>query len=141
MRDARSICERQELSSGQLRRPVRILVVDDYPDNVASMAMLLRLYGHEVDTASGGSAAVAAALARPPDVVLLDISMPGMDGYEVARRLRGMFGDRVTLLAITAYGSEEDRQHCRAAGFDRHIIKPADPQKLERLLRELAKSL
>src|SRR5438477_916109 len=73
------------------RQGLRVLVVDDYPDNTESMAMLLRLFGHEVATALGGSAALQAARASQPDVVLLDISMPGMTGYEVAKQLRCMF--------------------------------------------------
>jgi CheY-like chemotaxis protein len=120
---------------------VRVLVVNDYADNVESMAMLLRLYGHEVETALGGPAALRAARANPPEVVLLDISMPEMDGYEVARRLRSMFQDRVVLIALTAHGFEEDKRRCVEAGFDRHLVKPADPVKVEQLLRELARSL
>ena len=122
-------------------RGVRVLVVNDYADNVESMAMLLRLYGHEVETALGGPAALRAAWANPPEVVLLDISMPGMNGYEVARQLRSMFQDRVVLIALTAHGFEEDKRRCMEAGFDRHLVKPADPVKVEQLLRELARSL
>jgi CheY-like chemotaxis protein len=122
------------------RRGLHVLVVNDYADNVESMAMLLRLYGHEVDTALGGRAAVEAARAHPPDVVLLDISMPGMDGYEVARQLRRSLGDKVRLIALTAYDSPED-QHWLDAGFNRHFIKPANPVAVERLLRGLANSL
>jgi CheY-like chemotaxis protein len=105
------------------------------------MALLLRLYGHEVDTALGGPAALRAARANPPEVVLLDISMPGMNGYEVARQLRSMFQDRVVLIAMTAYGFEEDKRRCVEAGFDYHFVKPADPVKVEQLLPELACSL
>ena len=122
-------------------RGVRVLVVNDYADNVESMAMLLRLYGHEVETALGGSAALRAARANPPEVVLLDISMPGMNGYEVARQLRSMFQGRVVLIALTAHGFEEDKRRCVEAGFDRHLVKPADPVKVEQLIRELAASL
>ena len=124
------------------RRAVRVLVVDDSPDNVESMALLLRLYGHEVDVALGGPAALRAAQAQQPDAVLLDISMPGMDGYQVARRLRAMFRDkRLLLIAITAHGFEEDRRRCEEAGFDLHLVKPADPLAVEHLLRELGQSL
>jgi two-component system OmpR family response regulator len=122
-------------------RGLRVLVVNDYADNVESMAMLLRLYGHEVATALGGPAALQAARANPPEVVLLDISMPGMDGYEVARQLRRMFQGRVLLIALTALGSEKDKRRCVEAGFDHHVVKPADPEKVEALLRELASSL
>jgi CheY-like chemotaxis protein len=120
---------------------VRVLVVNDYADNVESMAMLLRLYGHEVETALGGPAALRAARAHPPEVVLLDISMPGMNGYEVARQLRSMFQGRVVLFALTAHDFEEDKRRCVEAGFDRHFVKPADPVQVEQLLRELARSL
>src|SRR5215470_5779996 len=124
------------------RRAVRVLVVDDYPDNGESMAVLLRLYGHEVEVALGGPAALRTAQAQQPDAVLLDISMPGMDGYVVARRLRAMFRDKPLLLvAITAHGFEEDRRRCEEAGFDRHLVKPADPLEVEHLLRELGQSL
>ena len=123
------------------QRGARVLVVNDYADNVESMAMLLRLYGHEVETALGGPAALRAAWANPPEVALLDISMPGMDGYEAARRLRSMFQDRLVLIALTAHGFEEDKRRCVEAGFDRHLVKPADPVKVEQLLRELARSL
>ena len=99
--------------------------------------MLLRLYGHAVETALGGPAALRAARANPPEVVLLDISMPGMDGYEVVRRLRSMFQDRVVLIALTAHGFEEDERRCVEAGFDRHLVKPADPVKVEQLLRRI----
>jgi CheY-like chemotaxis protein len=123
-------------------RPVRVLVVNDSPDNVESMALLLRLYGHEVGVALGGPAALRAAQAQQPDAVLLDISMPGMDGYQVAGKLQAMFRDKPLLLvAITAHGFEEDRRRCEEAGFDRHLVKPADPPAVEHLLRELGRSL
>jgi CheY-like chemotaxis protein len=119
---------------------VRVLVVDDYPDNAESMGMLLRLFGHEVAIAYNGSAALQAAWARQPDVVLLDISMAEMDGYEVARQLRTMLQDSVRLIAITALSSEEDHQRCLDAGFDLHLVKPADPKEIVRMLKELAGS-
>jgi CheY-like chemotaxis protein len=122
------------------RQSVRVLVVDDYPDNAESMAILLRLFGHKAATAHDGTAALQAARVRQPDVVLLDISMPKINGYEVARQLRRIFQDRVLLIAITALGFVEDRQRCLEAGFDRHLVKPADPAEIERLLGELASS-
>ena len=134
-----SLDEQRNPGPGQ-RRGLHVLVVNDYADNVESMAMLLRLCGHEVDTALGGRAAVEAARANPPDVVLLDISMPGMDGYEVARQLRRTLGDKVRLIALTAYDSPEE-QHWIDAGFNRHFTKPANPVAVERLLRGLANSL
>ena len=123
-------------------RAVRVLVVNDYQDNVDSMALLLRLYGHEVEVALGGAAALRAAQAQQPDAVLLDISMPGMNGYQVARQLRAMFRHKpLLLIAITAHGFEEDRRRCEEAGFDQHLVKPADPLNVENLLRELGQSL
>jgi DNA-binding response OmpR family regulator len=100
-------------------------VVDACPDSANSTAVLLRLYGHEVDVALDGEAALQHARARPPEVVLLDISMPGMDGYEVARQLRAMFQNKVLLVAATAHGSEEDRKRWLEAGFDVYLVKPA----------------
>jgi CheY-like chemotaxis protein len=117
---------------------VRVLVVDDYPDSASSMAMLLRLHGHEVDVALDGKVALQQALLKQPDVVLLDIAMPGMSGYEVARQLRARFQNQVWLVAITAHGFEEDRRHCWEAGFDLHLAKPADPREVQNLLRAVA---
>ena len=134
--------DRHQLTPTPRRRAVRVLVVNDSPDNVESMALLLRLYGHTVEVALGGPAALRAAQARQPDAVLLDISMPGLDGYQVARKLRAMFRDKPLLLvAITAHGFEEDRRRCEEAGFDLHLVKPADPLAVEHLLRELGRSL
>jgi CheY-like chemotaxis protein len=117
------------------RRTLRVLVVDDYPDNAESMAMLLRIHGYEVEAAQSGFAALALARARRPHAVLLDICMPGMDGFKVARQLRAMFPDQPPLLiAITARGFEEDHQRYLDAGFDVHLVKPADPDAVQRLL-------
>jgi CheY-like chemotaxis protein len=118
---------------------MRILVVDDYVDNVESMAMLLRLYGHEVETAIGGPAALHAAWSNPPEVVLLDIAMPGMNGNEVAEQLRSMFHCRIALIAVTAEGLECDKQRTADAGFLRHFVKPADPLQIKQALRELVR--
>jgi CheY-like chemotaxis protein len=122
-------------------RPLRVLVVDDYPDSAESMAMLLRLDGYEVDAAQSGVVALRLAQAKRPDAVLLDVSMPGMDGLQVARQLCTMFLDQPPLLiAITAHGTEEDRRRSLEAGFHLHLVKPANPIKVKRLLRELADS-
>lgn len=115
---------------------LRILVVDDYLDNAESMALLLRLDGHEVDVAFDGQTALRIAEKNNPQVVLCDISMPRMTGYEVARRLRDMLGDGPLLVAISAQGFEEDRQRSQAAGFDHHFIKPAEPGAVQRFLRD-----
>jgi CheY-like chemotaxis protein len=109
----------------------RILVVDDNVDATDSLALLLGVSGHEVRTAYDGPAALEAAEAFDPAIVLLDIGLPGMDGYEVARRLRQLPGrDKVLLVALTGYGQEEDRRRSREAGFDHHLVKPVDPEVL-----------
>ena len=113
----------------------RVLVVDDSADAARSLALLLAAQGHAVRTAHDGLAALEAARAFQPEVVLLDIGLPRMDGYEVARRLRGQAGfERTLLVALTGYGQEEDRRRTREAGFDAHLVKPADLTILQRLL-------
>ena len=119
-----------------MSEPLRILVVDDNADSAESMALLLSLSGHETRTAGDGPAALEAFRAFRPAVVLLDIGLPGMDGYEVARRLRAEAGEAgATLVAVTGYGEDYDRQRAREAGFDHHLVKPVDPAKLSALLR------
>jgi CheY-like chemotaxis protein len=120
---------------------VRVLVVNDHWANVESMARLLRLYGHEVKTALGGRSALEAAKASAPDVVLLDISMPDMDGFEVARQLRQILPGNVLIVALTALGLAEDRKRCFEAGFDQHFVKPVHPSQVEKLLRNFAATL
>jgi CheY-like chemotaxis protein len=139
VRRDRSCVPQQLSSSGAGYRCVHVLVVDDYPDIVDSMALLLRLHGHEVDTALDGRTAITQALETKPDVALLDISMPEMDGYEVARQLRELFHEDIILIAVTANGFEEDKQRAIEAGFNQYLIKPADPTKLTDILRDLAK--
>ncbi len=115
--------------------PRRILVVDDNADAAESLAMLLRLKGHDVRTAHDGAAALDVARTFGPQVVLLDIGLPGMDGYEVARRLRREEGLKgVLLVALTGYGQEEDRRRSREAGFNRHLVKPVEPGALNEVL-------
>jgi len=115
----------------------RVLVVDDNVDAAESLAMVLRLEGHDVEVAHSGPSALAAARIRPPEWVLLDIGMPGMDGYEVARTLRVEPGlENVTLVALTGWGQEEDRQRSKQAGFDHHLTKPVEPSTLQAVLSE-----
>jgi PAS domain S-box-containing protein len=117
---------------------LRILIVDDNEDTAESLAMLLRLYGHEVWAEHTGPKALEIARAEQPDVMLLDIGLPGMDGYEVARRVRQEEELRdVRLVAMTGYGQEKDRQRSEAAGFDYHLVKPVDPIKLQDLFASL----
>jgi CheY-like chemotaxis protein len=113
----------------------RLLIVDDNVDAADSLATLLGLSGHQVRTAYGGPAALEAVESYQPEVVLLDIGLPGLDGYEVARQLRRMpNGSAVTLVALTGYGQEDDRRKTHNAGFDHHLVKPVDPDELVRLL-------
>ena len=113
----------------------RILVVDDNVDAAESLAMVLRVEGYEVRTCYDGPAALQAAAAFQPQVVLLDIGLPRMDGFEVARRLREQPALAKSLLvAVTGYGQDEDRRRTAAAGFDAHLVKPADLTALHRLL-------
>jgi CheY-like chemotaxis protein len=115
----------------------RILVVDDNGDAADSLAVLLRLMGNEVRTAPDGPAALEAARAYRPDVVLLDLGLPGMSGYEVCRRLRGgQFANGPLVVALTGYGQDEDRRRTREAGFDRHLVKPVNPDELQEVLAE-----
>jgi PAS domain S-box-containing protein len=117
--------------------PRRILVVEDNRDSAESLSMLLTLAGHEVRVAHDGASAIAAARDYRPQVILLDIGLPGMDGFEAARRLRGEPGlDGTLLVAMTGYGQAQDRQRSKSAGFDRHLTKPVEPGVLYGLLRE-----
>jgi CheY-like chemotaxis protein len=126
-----------EPPSRMLSAPRRVLVVDDSPDAVESLSMILRVWGHEVHTAADGPTALHEAEALRPEVVLLDIGLPGMDGYEVARRLREQVRLIDTLLiALTGYGQDEDRRRVAEAGFDTHLVKPADLTVLQKLLAE-----
>ena len=121
---------------------LRILVVDDNEDSAESMSMLLQCEGHAVDTAYSGERAIELAGALSPDVVLLDIGMPGMLGYEVARRLRALqTPSRALLVAITGYGRETDVAKAREAGFDHHLVKPVDFERLRALLASRLASL
>ena len=113
----------------------RILIVDDSRDGGESMTVLLRVLGAEVELVHSGRAALQSVEQSRPDVVLLDIGMPGMDGYEVARRIRANSANRgIMLIALTGWGQEEDRQRSAAAGFNHHLVKPADIDQLRQLL-------
>jgi len=119
-------------------RPLRILVVDDNEDAADSAAMLLQLSGHDVRVAYSGTTALETAFAGQPHAVLLDLALPRMDGYEVARRLRQIPGlENVLLVAVSGYGREADRQRSSEAGFDAHLLKPVHPATVEALLGEL----
>jgi signal transduction histidine kinase/ActR/RegA family two-component response regulator len=114
---------------------LRILVVDDNQDSACSMTLLLELQGHEVQVAHAGQVALRMAQESTPDVILLDIGMPGMNGYEVARHLRSQAAFADTLLvAVTGYGRASDVKQTESAGFDHHLVKPIDYDKLQSLL-------
>jgi CheY-like chemotaxis protein len=113
----------------------RVLIVDDNKDSADSLAMLLRLIGSEVRTAHDGRSALQEAGSYQPDMILLDIGLPGLSGYEVARRLRDQPAlGSVILIALTGYGDEETRRRAKLAGFDHHLHKPVDLDVLRRLL-------
>ena len=117
----------------------RILVADDNLDALESLAALLALNGHEVHRAQDGAAALQAAMRHRPEVIFLDIGMPQMDGYEVARRIRAHeWGKELLLIAVTGWGQESDRQRSFAAGFDFHLVKPVDLEKLNQLLSKVS---
>ena len=121
---------------------LRVLCVDDNRDLADSEAMVLELHGCEVEVCYDGPSALAAALRFGPDVCLIDLNMPGMDGCEVARRLKAWRrGHPVHLIAVTAHGSDEARVKTAAAGFDRHVVKPVDWGVLSLELAVLERSL
>ncbi|MFO0929312.1 MAG: PAS domain S-box protein [Gemmataceae bacterium] len=116
----------------------RILVVDDNRDAADSLAVVMRLLGHEVHVAYEGAAALAAARRLHPDVVLLDIGLPRVNGYEVARQLREEpWGEHVALVAVTGWGQETDKQRAAEVGFDHHLTKPVAPQTITQLMKTL----
>lgn len=115
---------------------LRVLVVDDYPDSAETASILLTMYGHECRTAVTGQGALAEAAAFDPDIVILDIGLPDMSGYEVARALRARAAGRpLYLAAVTGWGQPEDRVQAIAAGFDQHILKPTNAAKILQILQ------
>ena len=123
-------------------RSCRVLAVDDSVDAVEFMAKLLRLSGHEVEIAYDGPGALKAAVTMRPDVVLLDIGLPGLTGYEVARQMRQEPALKNTVLvALTGYGRESDRQRSKNAGFDHHLVKPAGVREVEEILATVGEQL
>ncbi|HEY4215023.1 MAG TPA: response regulator [Steroidobacteraceae bacterium] len=125
-----------DVSGDRVKR--RILLADDNNDALESLATLLQLGGHDVVTASNGALALECAERHRPEVMLLDIGMPLVDGYEVARRIRVQpWGQQITLVALTGWGQDSDRRRSREAGFDSHLVKPLDMDKLTELLERL----
>ena len=113
---------------------MRVLVVEDNPDTRDMLKMLLMLWGQEVRVADTGPQGVQLANAFRPDVAVIDIGLPELDGYEVARRIRRELGRGVRLIALTAYGQLGDRQKSVAAGFDLHLLKPCPSEELKRAI-------
>lgn len=114
---------------------MKVLVVDDNHDAATSLSMLVELLGHQVRTAYDGVEAVDLAGEFHPDVVLLDLGMPRMDGYEACRRLRAEpWGANMSVVAVTGWGREDDRQKTHMAGFDQHLVKPVAPAVIANML-------
>jgi CheY-like chemotaxis protein len=137
--DAPAAPDSEESTSGATPRPPRrrILVVDDNLSNATSLGVLLRALGQDVEMAYDGPAAIELARRCRPDLILLDIGLPGMDGYEVARRCRQDEALRpIILVAMTGYGKEEDRRLSREAGFNAHLVKPVNLEDLKVLLNQ-----
>jgi DNA-binding response OmpR family regulator len=112
----------------------RVLVVDDNYDAAESLAMMLGVLGYDVRTAHDGLEAVRAADEFHPEAALLDIGLPHVSGYDIARHIRKSRGDAVLLVAITGWGTAEDVKRSMDAGFDHHFTKPADPERLQKIL-------
>jgi len=125
-------------------RPVaslRVLVVDDNVDSAETVGFVLRRLGHQTRTEYDGAAAIAAADAFRPDLILLDIGLPGMSGHEVAREIRQTpWGGTTTIIAVSGWGEESDRKQSREAGFDHHVTKPLDYEGVQRILTTLESS-
>ncbi len=113
----------------------RVLLVEDDPDGREMLTLLLELCGHRGEAAADGRQGVEKALAWQPEVAVVDINLPLLDGYEVARRVKAALGGRVLLIALTAYGGPEDRDRASQAGFSYHLTKPVSPEEMLRLLR------
>jgi CheY-like chemotaxis protein len=114
-----------------------VLLVEDSEDNREMLQDLLEMDGFLVDVAATGPEAVSQALSRRPQIAIVDIGLPLMDGFEVARRVRAELGRSISLVALTGYGQAEDRQRTAAAGFDAHLTKPIDLAELEAVLRQV----
>ncbi len=118
-------------------RPRRILVIEDHDDGREMLSTTLGLYGHDVFEAATGEAGIELAMRHGPDVILIDIGLPDLDGYQVGQRLRQKLGASVYLVALTGYGQPKDRALSQQAGFDAHLVKPVDPPTLAAILEEL----
>jgi CheY-like chemotaxis protein len=122
-------------------RPLTVLIVEDHEDGARTLARLIRLFGHTARVAGDGVEGLRAAVESGPDVVLADIALPRLDGWAFARELLRRLPYRPLLVAVTAFGSERDRERSRAAGFDHHLVKPIDVGELADLLQRYAARL
>ena len=124
-----------------MRDPLRILLIEDNRDARTTMRMLLSMaHGHTVYEAADGASGVQCALEERPDVALVDVGLPDLDGYEVARRIRESLASDITLIALTGYNSEDDQRLAREAGFDLHLVKPVEFAALTTVLDEIAQA-
>jgi CheY-like chemotaxis protein len=136
VRDAR----RWLMEGGNRLAPLRVLVVEDCPDTRDLLALLVRHWGYRSVVASDGRTGLAAALSERPDVILLDIALPDIDGYQVARSIRAQAEQgAVLLVALTGYDQEKDFARSLAAGFDLHLVKPVAPEELQGILARIAR--
>jgi two-component system CheB/CheR fusion protein len=123
--------------AGQTPQGLHVLLVEDHPDVAASTAMILEYFGHQVAVACDGPAALEAVRVQEPDVALLDIGLPKMDGCEVARQLRKLCHDKKpVMIGVSGYGGAEQEQRCAAAGIEMLLLKPVDPERLRLVLQE-----
>jgi CheY-like chemotaxis protein len=125
-------------ADGQPRNPLKILLVEDNPDARTTLRMLLTIgYGYTVYEAADGTSGIQSALDLRPDVALIDIGLPDVDGHDVARRIRAVLDrDAILLVALTGYGTAQDRHRTREAGFDMHLVKPVEAADLVKILDE-----
>ncbi len=130
MRDTRKGLEERS-SDSITAASLRVLIADDNQDGAEALGLLMEIYGHEVHLAHSGAEALEVASQFRPDVGILDIGMPDLDGYEVAKRIRHeAWGTPITLIALTGWGQDNDKRLAHAAGFDHHVTKPASPEHL-----------
>jgi CheY-like chemotaxis protein len=127
-----------ELAQDSTVRPCRLLIIEDQADARNSLAALLEMLGHSVQVAENAATGIEQSLQLKPQVALIDIGLPDLDGYEVAKKLRAVFADQIFLVALTGYGQEDDLRAALDAGFDAHLVKPADIRELSRLLSRIA---
>jgi CheY-like chemotaxis protein len=123
----------------EAQRSLKVLIVDDNDDACESLSLLLRMNGYDTHIAKDGPSALEAARLFDPEVAILDIGLPALDGYQVAKRLREQPATKnAVLIAVTGYGQDADKERSKEAGFDYHLVKPVDPEKLQQILTMLA---